>query len=182
MITKQQINKLFTPEQLALFTSKDALAMFVAQNDYESCGFRVVVEDLNYSASRALEIFSKYVNIYNVNQYAQNPEALGNLVYANRMGNGDEDSGDGYKYRGRGYPQLTGKNNYAAFGNKLGIDLINNPDLVATKYPMESAIWFFQDRNILNNTDIEKVTNTVNGSLHTVNARLALFNYYKSIL
>lgn len=124
------------------------LAHFLAQIAHESGEFKFVRENLNYSDSSLLRVFPKYFNTSNVSRYARKPEAIANRVYANRMGNGDEASGDGWKYRGRGYLQLTGKNNYKAFSDFIKEDCVENPELVAEKYPMDSAIWFF-DRNKL---------------------------------
>src|SRR5436189_5430858 len=129
-------------------TSNLRLAHFLAQCALESMNFTAVVENLNYSAQRLLQVFPKYFKNVDVNAYARNPQKIGSRVYANRMGNGDEASGDGFKYRGRGYIQLTGKNNYQAFSGFIGEDCIANPDLVATTYPLASAAFFFNSNNI----------------------------------
>jgi putative chitinase len=130
-------------------TSDLRLAHFLAQCALESMEFKATVEKLGYSsADRILKVFKKYFNGVNPAPYVNNPEKLGNRVYANRMGNGDEASGDGYKFRGRGYIQLTGKNNYTSFSNFIGDDCVANPDLVATTYPLASAGFFFNSNKI----------------------------------
>lgn len=160
------------PETAAKFgiTSNLRLAHFLAQCALESAGFTATVENLNYSAQRLLQVFPKYFKGVDVNAYARNPQKIGSRVYANRMGNGDETSGDGFKYRGRGYIQLTGKNNYTSFTGFVGEDCVANPDLVATKYPLASAAFFFNSNNIWAICDqgatdaiVSKVSTRVNG-------------------
>ena len=124
------------------------LAHFLAQCGHESGGFRTVFENLNYSASGLKNIFPKYFPGTLSESYARNPEKIASKVYGNRMGNGDEVSKEGYKFRGRGYIQLTGKQNYAAFAKAIGEDTVSNPDLVAMKYPLASAAWFYTKNNI----------------------------------
>jgi putative chitinase len=148
--------------------NKFELAHFMGQCHHESNGFTRFSENLNYSAPRLLQIFPKYFNKLTAMQYQRNQQKIANKVYANRMGNGDEASGDGWKYRGRGPLQLTGKNNYIAAGKYLNIDLVNNPDL-AIEYGFEIALWFFRINNIfelckdVSNKTIELVTKKVNG-------------------
>lgn len=160
------------PEAAATFgiTTNLRLAHFLAQCALESTGFTAVVENMNYSAQRLLQVFPKYFKNVDVNAYARNPQKIGSRVYANRMGNGDEASGDGFRYRGRGYIQLTGKNNYQSFTNHIGEDCVANPDLVATKYPLASAGFFFNSNNIWPICDqgssdgiVSKVSTRVNG-------------------
>jgi putative chitinase len=125
------------PDTAARFgiTSSLRLAHFLAQCGHESGGFRAVSENLNYSAKGLLGIFRKYfTNVNLAMQYERKPEKIANKVYGGRMGNGPESSGEGYKFRGRGYIQLTGKENYKAFDQTVGEDILANPDLVATKY------------------------------------------------
>lgn len=120
------------------------LAHFLATCDHESGGFKTLTENLNYSADRLLVIFPKYFkNINEANQYARNPQKIANKVYGNRMLNGNEASGDGFKFRGRAYIMITGKANYAAFDKFVDDDIINNPDLVQQKYPLLSSAWFW---------------------------------------
>ncbi len=138
------------PDTAAEFgiSTKLRLAHFLAQCALESTGFTATVENLNYSAPRILVVFKKYFRTVSPAAYAHNPQKLGSRVYANRMGNGDEASGDGFKFRGRGYIQLTGKNNYRDFSAAIAEDCVANPDLVATKYPLSSAAFFFSKNNI----------------------------------
>ena len=115
------------------------LAHFLAQAGHESGGFKLTNENLNYSAKGLLGIFPKYFTAQTAPLYERKPEKIANIVYASRMGNGTKDSGEGYKFRGRGYIQLTGKINYTAFDKVVEDDILANPDLVATKYPLLSA-------------------------------------------
>ena len=156
----------FTPERAA---------HFFAQTAHESGNFKAFSENLNYGASGLLGIFKKYFPTEALaKQYERKPEKIANRVYASRMGNGDEASGDGYKFRGRGALQLTGKDNYQAFANYLKKpEIMTNPDLVATDYSFESAIFFF-DKNKLwdicdkgvNKDTILSLTKRINGGTH----------------
>jgi len=125
-------------------------AHFFAQTSHESGGFKSLSENLNYSADGLVKIFRKYFpDISVATAYAKNPEKIANKVYSNRMGNGDEASGEGFKYRGRGAIQLTGKDNYAAFAKAIGRpDVLTNPDIVSGELAFESALFFF-DKNKL---------------------------------
>lgn len=107
------------------------LCHFIAQCAHESGGFRITHESGNYSAKRLLEIFPKYFNRDNVNRYVGRPEAILSRAYANRLGNGNESSGDGWRFRGRGYLQETGRDNYRLRSEAAGVDLVVNPDLAA---------------------------------------------------
>ena len=118
---------------IAALTNALRLAHFLAQCAHESGGFKVVYENLNYSADGLKTTFPKYFPEPLNESYARNPAKIGARVYADRMGNGDEASGDGYIFRGRGYIQLTGKSNYADFGKTVRADTVANPDLVATR-------------------------------------------------
>ena len=175
------------PEAAAKFsiTSNLRLAHFLAQCALESMNFTAVVENLNYSAQRLLQVFPKYFKNVDVNAYARNAQKIGSRVYANRMGNGDEASGDGFKFRGRGYIQLTGKSNYQSFTNHIGEDCIGNPDLVATKYPLASAGFFFDSNNIWAICDqgasdavVTSVTKRVNGGTHGLAERIQNFKVF----
>ena len=177
------------PEAAAKFgiTTNLRLAHFLAQCALESANFTATVENMNYSAQRLLQIFPKYFKNVDVNAYARNPQKIGSRVYANRMGNGDEASGDGFRYRGRGYIQLTGKNNYQLFTNHIGEDCVANPDLVATKYPLASAGFFFNSNNIWAICDqgssdgiVSKVSTRVNGQspAHGLAERTANFRKF----
>ncbi len=179
------------PEAAAKFgiTTNLRLAHFLAQCALESMNFTAVVENLNYSAQRLLQVFPKYFRNVDVNAYARNPQKIGSRVYANRMGNGDEASGDGFRYRGRGYIQLTGKNNYQSFTNHIGEDCVANPDLVATKYPLASAGFFFNSNNIwaicdqgASDATVTSVTKRVNGGTHGLAERLQNFKKFNQAL
>lgn len=118
------------------------LSHFLAQCLHESGGLKLVNENLNYSAQGLVSTFPKYFTKELAAIYARNPEKIGSRVYANRMGNGAESTKEGFKFKGRGYIQLTGKENYRIFSTEIGEDCVANPDLVATKYPLASAAWF----------------------------------------
>jgi putative chitinase len=166
-------------------TTNLRLAHFLAQCALESAGFTATVENLNYSAQRLVQVFPKYFKGVDPNAYARNPEKIGNRVYAKRMGNGDEASGDGFKFRGRGYIQLTGKNNYTSFTKFVGEDCVANPDLVATKYPLASAAFYFNSNNIwaicdrgADDATVTSVTKAVNGGTHGLAERLQNFKSF----
>jgi putative chitinase len=166
------------------------LAHFLAQCGHESGQFRVVNENLNYGAKGLMGIFKKYFPTpEKAKLYERKPEKIANLVYASRMGHGPETSGDGYKYRGRGYIQLTGKDNYTAFGKAIGEDIPGNPDLVATKYPLLSAAWFFNKNGLHKLADkgatpevVTMVTKRVNGGTIGLADRLKHFQEYYALL
>jgi len=151
-------------------------AHFFAQTAHETGGFKVFSENLNYSADGLNKIFPKYFKNAgrDATAYARNPEKIANVVYASRMGNGDTASGEGWKYRGRGAVQLTGKQNYQNFANHLNDQTImTNPDRVSEELSFESAIFFF-DRNKLwdiadkgvNKDTILAMTKRINGGTH----------------
>lgn len=165
------------------------LAHFLAQCAHESGNFKATRENLNYSAEGLCKIFPKYFSAATAGSYARQPEKIANLVYANRMGNGDEASGDGYHFRGRGFIQLTGKSNYEAMA-KDGIgDVLAQPDLVATDYPLLSAAWFWNSRNLSALADqgtgddtITAITKKINGGTNGLADRTALFKSYYALL
>ena len=166
------------------------LSHFLSQCAHESGNFKFLTENLNYSADGLLKIFPKYFkDKATAEAYARKPEKIGSRVYANRMGNGDEASGEGFKFRGRGYIQLTGKDNYKQFGAFIGEDLVANPDLVATKYPLTSAAFFFDKNKLWDICDkgdtpevVTLVTKRVNGGNHGLDDRLSKFNAFNSLL
>ena len=166
------------------------LAHFLAQCGHESGGFKLVKENLNYGAKGLRSIFSKYFPTDALAlQYERKPEKIGNRVYANRMMNGDEASGDGYKFCGRGYIQLTGKENYINFGKAIGVDLTTTPDLVATQYPLLSAAWFFHKNGLHKIADagatdavVTSVTKRVNGGTIGLSSRIKEFKEYYKLL
>lgn len=131
-------------------TTKQRINYLFAQIGHESNGYTVFEENLRYSAKRLMEVWPKrFPNLSIANQYANNPMKLANKVYANRMGNGDEASGDGWKYRGRGPIQITGKSNYQAISKIIGQDFVNNPDLILDpNYLFESACAFWKMNNL----------------------------------
>ena len=164
------------------------LAHFLAQCGHESGGFKVVNENLNYSAKGLNGIFKKYFPTTQLAEaYQRQPQKIANKVYANRMGNGDEASGEGFKFRGRGYIQLTGKQKYTAFGKAIGVDICATPDLVATKYPLLSAAWFFS-KNCLgkckdaSDASVLAVTKCVNGGTIGLPDRQKHFKEYYQLL
>lgn len=166
------------------------LAHFLSQCAHESGNFKVRTENLNYSANRLMVVFRKYFPTMEIAlQYQRRPEKIANLVYGDRMGNGDEKSGDGFKFRGRGYIQLTGRNNYEAFQRSIGVNLLSNPDLVSTTYPLTSAGWFFEIRRInrvadrgITNSVITEVTRLVNGGTNGLDDRIKKFHFFFNIL
>jgi putative chitinase len=166
------------------------LSHFLSQCAHESGNFKFVRENLNYSADGLRKIFPKYFPTIEVaNKYARQPEKIANKVYASRMGNGDEASGDGWKYKGAGYIQLTGKDNYAAFDKFVDDDIMANPDLVATKYPLTSAAFFFHKNKLWDVCDkghgddvVLAVTKRVNGGTHGLADRQEKFDLFHSTL
>jgi len=159
---------------------------FFAQTGHETGEFKLFAENLNYSVDGLKKIFPKYFPGTLAEGYARNPEKIANLVYGNRMGNGAEASGDGYKFRGRGALQLTGKSNYEAFSKYLNKpEIMTNPDLVSTTYAFESAMFFF-DRNKLweicdkgvNDATILALTKRINGGTNGLDHRKLLTNKY----
>jgi putative chitinase len=165
------------------------LAHFLAQTGHESGGFKAVSENLNYGAKGLSTIFKKYFTPESAKEYERKPEKIANIVYANRMGNGPQASGEGYKFRGRGYIQLTGKDNYSAFDKTVEDDILATPDLVATKYPLLSAAWFFHKNGLHKIADegatdevVTKVTKRVNGGTIGLPDRILHFKEYYSLL
>ena len=165
-------------------------AHFFAQTGHETGEFKLFTENLNYSAQGLQNIFGRYFPGNLEESYARNPEKIANRVYADRMGNGNEASGDGWKYRGRGALQLTGKSNYQAFATYLNKpEIMTNPDLVATEYAFESAMFFF-DKNKLwsicdqgvNDASILALTKRINGGTNGLDHRKALTLKYYSFL
>ncbi len=166
------------------------LAHFLSQCAHESGNFKAVTENLNYGAAGLRSIFGKYFkDDASAKAFERKPEKIANKVYASRMGNGDEASGDGWKFRGRGYIQLTGKDNYSQFDKVVEDDILANPDLIATKYPLMSAAFFFDKNNLwkvcdggADKEDVIAVTKRVNGGTHGLEDRLAKFSLFNSLL
>jgi putative chitinase len=172
------------------------LAHFLAQCGHESGGFRLTKENLNYSAKGLMGIFKKYFtkadktpDTAKAALYERKPEKIANLVYANRMGNGAESTGDGAKFCGRGYIQLTGKDNYTAFGKSINEDLTVDPTVVASKYALLSAAWFFSKNGLHKLADggatdavVTQITKRVNGGTIGLADRIKHFKEYHALL
>jgi|LakMenE01Jun11ns_1017448.scaffolds.fasta_scaffold9832884_2 putative chitinase len=166
------------------------LAHFLAQCGHESGGFRLTKENLNYSAKGLKGIFAKYFKEAGLAEsYERKPEKIANRVYGGRMGNGPESSGDGSKYCGRGYIQLTGKDNYVAFGKSINEDMTLNPEKVSTHYPLLSAAWFFTKNGLHKLADggatdavVTQITKRVNGGTIGLPDRIKHFKEYYSLL
>ena len=171
-------------------TSPLRLAHFLAQCGHESGGWRATSENLNYSSKGLMGIFKKYFpTLALAEAYARKPEKIASRVYGGRMGNGVEATGEGFKFRGRGYIQLTGKANYMAFDKFVPEDTTTNPDLVATKYPLASAAWFFDTNKLWGICDrgadqgtVTAVTKRVNGGTIGLPDRIKHFNEYYNLL
>ena len=166
------------------------LAHFLAQCGHESGGFRATQENLNYSAKGLNGIFKKYFpTLESALPYERKPEKIANKVYANRMANGTEASGDGYKFRGRGYIQLTGKDNYTQFGTAIGENITSNPDVVSGKYALLSAAWFWSKNGLNKLADVgasdsavTSITKRVNGGTIGLADRIKHFKEYYHLL
>lgn len=166
------------------------LAHFLAQCGHESGGFKLTQENLNYSAKGLNGIFKKYFpTLDSAVPYERKPEKIANKVYGGRMGNGLEASGEGWKFHGRGFIQLTGKENYTAFTKSIGEDCIANPDLVASKYALASAAWFFNKNGLHKMADggsgddtIKAITKRVNGGYIGIEDRIKHFKEYYHLL
>lgn len=176
--------------QKAYNLNKNKCAHFLGQCAHETGGFKVFSENLNYDSAGLVKIFKKYFpTSASTSGYARNPQKIANKVYANRMGNGPESSGDGWKYRGRGALQLTGKDNYMAFSKFVNDPaVLTNPDLVATKYAFESGFFFFVKNGIwsicdrgVNDQVITTITKIVNGGTHGLDDRIIKTKKYYSL-
>lgn len=205
-------NKLFTPSKLDITKLKGhvpdviisqipmvmekfqintalRLSHFLSQTSHESGGFKVFSENLYYSADGLKKIFPKYFPGNLSESYAKKPEMIASRVYGGRMGNGIESTKEGYVFRGRGAIQLTGKSNYSEFDKFVDEDIISNPDLVSTKYPLLSAGWFFHKNNLnlisdLGSGDdvVTKVTKRVNGGTIGLDDRIKHFKEFYTLL
>jgi putative chitinase len=181
------------PDTAARFgiTNTLRLAHFLSQTSHETGEFRAFSENLNYGSKGLLTIFGKYFKtIEKAKAYERKPEKIANLVYSNRMGNGPESSGEGWKYRGRGALQTTGKFNYQDFANFMGMpEIMNNPDIVATKYALASAGFFFKKNNLWTICDqgaseevIKKLTKHINGGQNGISDRIKHFKEFYHLL
>lgn len=172
--------------------SPNRAAHFFAQTAHESGNFKAFSENLNYGAKGLRGIFGKYFQTDAIAKaYERQPQRIANRAYANRMGNGDEASGEGFVYKGRGPLQLTGKNNYRAFGRYIGREqeILDNPDLVATELGFESALWFFDANKLwsicdqgVNDAAILALTKRINGGTHGLDDRKAKTKRYRQWL
>ncbi|MEM1258829.1 MAG: glycoside hydrolase family 19 protein [Bacteroidota bacterium] len=167
------------------FQNPYQIGHFLGQVAEESGNFRFGEENLNYSATRLLQIFPKYFNAEQAKKYARKPEQIANRVYANRIGNGDFASGDGWKYRGRGAIQLTGRANYKSFAeDKNDHRIMDQPDIIITDYYWEVALWYFDIRgiwaltNAMNIPTIRKVTKLINGGFNGIDHRIKLTKHF----
>ena len=143
-------------------------AMFIGQASHESGNFKLLEENLNYKAATLMRIWPKrFPTLEKANEYAGNPKKIANSVYSSRMGNRDENSGDGFRFRGRGIFQLTGHSNVFHAGKALGVDFVKDPDLIASpKYAALTAGWFWSTHNLnspADALDYTKVTKIING-------------------
>lgn len=161
-------------------------AAFIAQVGYESSEFTTIEENLNYSEQRLLAVFPNYFNQSNVGPYDHNPEKIANRVYANRDGNGNEASGDGWKYHGRGLIQITGKANYQSFANEINSNLTDTISTLQTAQgAVYSAGWFWDLRKcnpLADTEDIATMTRRINGGVNGLDQRIALYNKGKTII
>ena len=165
------------------------MSNFLGQCDHESDGFRQFTENLNYSSAAILQTFPTHFNgDEDAKNYNRNPEKIANRVYRNRMGNGDEASGDGWRHRGRGCIQITGKSNQQAFFESIGLPVDSDPELIATTYPLGSAAWFWDSKNLNKVVDlggdavVTNVTKIINGGTNGLSDRIRATAKYKSLL
>ena len=180
MNLQQKYKTLFEKYEL---TTKLRIAHFMAQIEHES-GLKPISENLNYSASRLLIVFPKYFpDNKTAANYSKHPERIANRVYANRMGNGNEASGDGWKYRGRGFIQITGKENYYRLHIDADLDCLKNPDLLLEEAnAMISALWFWKLKGLntlADKNDIIGITKRINGGLNGIEHRKELLTKWK---
>lgn len=161
------------------------VAHFLAQVLHESGRMKHTVENMNYSGEGLRKTFKKYFTTAEAKDFARQPERIGNRVYANRMGNGDEASGDGFRFRGRGLVQLTGRSNYKKFSTWLGKDVVAKPEQVADKYAVASAVFFWDSKKLNSLADLDdgtKITKRVNGGFNGLSDRLGLLAQAKLLL
>jgi len=188
-LPKQVIDELPSVIQDFKISSPLVLAHFLAQCAHESGNFKYTRENLNYSAQGLLKTFPKYFSKDTAEIAARKPALIANIVYGSRMGNGAKDTNDGFRYSGKGYLMLTGKQNYKAFGDFIGVDVVSNPDLVATKYPLLSAAWFFEVKKLWSIAEkgsdeetIRKISKIVNGGTIGLADRISKTKTFISIL
>ena len=162
------------------------IAAFLAQCGHESGGFTAIKENLNYKAESLCRVWPRYFNAGNANDYAHNQEKIANRAYASRMGNGPEESGDGYKFCGRGLIQLTGRSNYQAFADSIQISIDDASEYLKTfEGCVQSACWFWEANNLnrwADAGDIEKMTKIINGGVLGLDDRTARYHHALQIL
>lgn len=201
--TEENRGKYEKPLSMAMMryniSTPNRIRAFLSQIGHESRQLSAVVENLNYSAKALRSVFGKYFKTdAEAEQYARNPEAIANVVYANRLGNGDTASGEGWKYRGRGLIQLTGKSNYDKATNEMyalpmGVDFVDEPDLLATpEYAAQSAAWFWETNGLnaladqlggADDTDVFKaITKRINGGYNGLSDRMAIYERAKTVI
>lgn len=163
-------------------TTKLRLSHFMGQLEHES-NLKPISENLNYSSEGLLKEFPRYFNGLKAIQYRRQPEKIANRVYSNRMGNGDENSGEGWKYRGRGFIQITGKENYFKLSNDTDLDCLKNPDLLLEEAnAMVSALWFWKSKGLnalADNDDVKGITKRINGGMNGLADRIEKVNNWK---
>ena len=166
--------------------SKLRLAHFFSQTLHESGMFRFDMENLNYSAKALHAVFGKYFpTLDDATKFARNPEKIANKVYCNRIGNGSEASGDGWRYRGRGLMQLTGKSNYRKFSKWLDVDVVADPDLVASDFAVHSAVYYWDTHKlnaVADKDDVLRITKKINGGTNGLSHRKELLHKGTSLL
>ena len=182
-------NTLFKIKEVLSIKSIEMLAHFMGQCHVESAGFTTIMENLNYSEKGLLTTFKKYFTPDTAHLYQHNPEKIANKVYANRMGNGNELSGDGWKHRGFGLIMTTGKQNQELFSNYIKDPAIkSDPSIIATKYPFESAKFYFDNKHLwtlcstVNEVSITALSYRVNGGTNGLQERIEWTNHYYNIL
>ncbi len=188
--TEENITKFIEPLNETLVKYKintpERIAAFLSQIFHESLDLKILSENLNYSSEGLIKTFPKYFNKSTALLYQRNPQKIANRVYASRMGNGPESSGDGWQFRGRGAIQTTGRDNYTLLSRNLGVDFINNPDLLKDlKYAVLSAGWFWSNNNlnsVADKGDITRVSKIVNGGSHGLPDRIARYKKYLKVL
>lgn len=188
LISKERFNKVFPNAVSGMYDAidkqitvagcitKPQQAMFLAQYGHETQGYTRLSENLNYSANGLVNVFRKYFpTLLLAKQYERKPQAIANKVYANRMGNGSEASGDGWKYRGRGLPHLTGKDNYGKFQSWLGKTV--DPEELSTdlNLAIKAGVWYWLANGLANLGSVEKVTVRINGGTNGLEDRCKLY-------
>ena len=168
-------------------TTNNQKAMFIGQCGHECGNFRLLEENLNYRAETLMKLWPKrFPSLEFAKQYEKNPRKIANSVYANRMGNRDEASGDGYRFRGRGALQCTGHSTYFHAGKALGVDFVMQPDLVATpKYAALTAGWFWETHKLnppADALDYTKVTKIINGGTIGLDDRIKHIQHALAVL